>query len=112
MNPLASGATTKSTSKGRACSASCSIARPRPSGSANSGVASLNVIPSRGKSGISLISSLSSLSSLTELSDQIQPVGLAQVPGPGAGDPGVPVLPHDALRAAVDDDGALVVVVG
>src|SRR5215208_2045033 len=61
MNPRASGATTKSSCKGRACSVSSSIARSSPSGSANSGVASLNTIPGWGKSGMSRISSLSSV---------------------------------------------------
>ena len=60
MNPRASGATTKSTSSGRACCESASTACSSAAGSANSGVASLNTIPGWGKSGMSRISSLSS----------------------------------------------------
>ena len=42
---------------------------------------------------------------------QVEPVGLAQVARPGAGDARVPVLPHDPPRLRVDHDHAVVVVI-
>ncbi len=42
---------------------------------------------------------------------QVDPVRLVEIPGRASGDARVPVLPHDPLRARVDHDHAVVVVV-